>query len=201
MATMAGAAMIAGDVALLHAINGLAGRLPWLDRLAELLVNEYFVPAALGLCLLGLWFSGTTTAERRQRQWLVLAAVAALIVANGIVALSNHFYYRPRPFTVEELTLLFYRPSDSSFPSNPAALAFSVALPVWVASRQVGALACTLAILYSFVRIYVGVHYPSDVLGGALVGLGSAWLVLWARGLLQPIFSPIIRLVAWAGLA
>lgn len=96
MAALAGT-MMEWDVALLHAINGPAGKFPWLDRLASLLVNEYFVPAALGLCLLSLWFSGATATQRRGRQVLVLAAIASLLVANGVVALNNGLYFRPRP--------------------------------------------------------------------------------------------------------
>jgi len=166
-----------------------------------LLVNEYFVPAVLALCLLGLWFAGGCREERERNQRLVLCAVMALLVANAVVTVSNAFYYRPRPFVTEAVNLLFYRPTDSSFPSNPTAVGFSLALPIWLANRRVGYFALAMASLFGLSRVYVGVHFPTDILGGMVVGVFSALVVVAAKPSLDPIFSWVIYLGRWFHLA
>src|ERR1019366_3516273 len=64
----------------------------------------------------------------------------------------------------------------SSFPSDHAAVAFCLAAGLWMVSRRLGALAITYAALSNLPRIYCGYHYPTDILVGALLGTGFAFL-------------------------
>ena len=182
------------DYALFQFVNGLADHCPFLDRLAQLLVNDYFLPTLMSLLLLALWFSGFTDEERERNQLAVLRAVISLLLANALLKMCNLVYFRPRPFAHHDVNLLFYHPSDSSLPSNPAAVGFALAVAVWLHNRWAGNLLFVLATLFAISRVYCGVHYPLDVITG--VGLGSlaAYLVVRKMRLLDPLLGTVIRL-------
>jgi undecaprenyl-diphosphatase len=177
------------DISLFELINGLAGRWLLLDVTMRLIVNDYFVPTTMALMLLALWLSGVKTNQRA-----VIQAVLAQGLSNAIVKACNLVYFRPRPFADPNLAvnLLFYRPSDSSFPSNPAAVGFAFATAVWLYNRRLGALMLALASLFALARVYCGVTYPVDALTGALIGGGVVYIVWRAKALVFPIGDFII---------
>ena len=159
----------------------------------RLLVNDYFVPTTLFLLLVYLWFEGTTMTDRELNQRAVIRVIAAFLVANAIVKACNLVYFRPRPFSTQEVHLLFYHPSDSSWPSNPAAVGFTFAAVIWQRNRNLGAVMGLLASLSAMARVYCGVHYPLDVVSGALVGVFAAYLATRAERLLGPLSTLIIE--------
>jgi undecaprenyl-diphosphatase len=181
------------DFQLFQLINNLAGRNAFVDGLARLLVNEYFLTTVMALILVAFWFEGQDRDERRRNQRALLRAIVALFVANIVLKLINLVYFRPRPFDTHEVNLLFYRPWDSSFPSNPATVGFSIAVAMWLHNRRLGALLLGLATLFGLSRIYCGVHYPSDVIAGALLGGLSAYVVVRKGGFIDPAINLIIR--------
>ncbi len=189
------------DQALFQLVNGLAGHVPLLDGGMRLLVNDYFVPTTLFLLLVYLWFEGTTMADRELNQRAVIRVIAAFLVVNALVKACNLLYFRPRPFSTQEVRLLFYRPSDSSLPSNPAAVGFTFAAVIWQRNRNLGAVMGLLASLFAMARVYCGVHYPLDVVSGALVGVFAAYLTARAERLLSPLSTPIIELIRRLNLA
>ena len=84
---------------------------------------------------------------------------------------------------------LFVAPThDASFPSDHATAGFAIAVSIVLRSRRIGCLALAMALIMSVGRVAVGVHYPSDVLAGALLGSAAA-LLLW----LPPIRGPLHR--------
>ncbi len=180
------------DYFLFRAINGLAGHWPWLDGLMRLLVNEYFIPTTMALLLVIMWFWGKDESERVRYQHTVILTALSLITANIILKGINLLYFRPRPFDTHEVNLLFYKPWDSSFPSNPATTGFSVAVAVALHDPIWGIPFLVLASLFSFSRIFCGVHYPSDVLAGALLGSVTAWLY-WRYSSRLERFTSLIR--------
>jgi undecaprenyl-diphosphatase len=181
------------DWTLLKLLNGLAGRSPVFDGLVRLLVNDYALTTALVVVPFGLWFSGATAQERERNQRGALAAAASMFVANLFVKALNLVYYRPRPFASHELNLLFYHPSDSSFPSNPASVGFCIATAVWLFNRTAGWVLYALASLLGLARLISGVHYPSDILGGAVIGTVCAYLVVRKLGFLTGLWTAVIR--------
>jgi undecaprenyl-diphosphatase len=183
---------MAVDVALLNLINGFAGRVPLLDQVMRLLVNDYLVPTILCLLAGALWFSGEDKKARQSYQRTVLFIVVAVLLANALVKACNLIYFRPRPFSVQEVNLLFYRPSDSSLPSNAAAVGFAFAGVGWQLRRRLGVVMGILAGLWGLARIYCGVHYPLDILAGGLTGVLSAYLVGRSQRLLRPFTSAAI---------
>jgi len=189
------------DQALFQLVNGLAGRVPLLDGGMRLLVNDYFVPTTLFLLLIYFWFEGRTMVDRELNQRAVIQVIVALLVANVIVKACNLVYFRPRPFSTQEVHLLFYRPSDSSLPSNPAAVGFTFAAVIWQRNRNLGAVMGLLASLFAMARVYCGVHYPLDVVSGALVGVFAAHLTTRAYRVLSPLSTLIIELARRLNLA
>ena len=185
--------MMSFDIQLFRLINNLAGHSALLDGLMRLLVNEYFLTTIMSLILVVFWFEGQDRDQRERNQRAILQALIALFVANVILKLCNLRYFRPRPFVDHEVNLLFYKPWDSSFPSNPATVGFSVAAALWLYNRRLGALLLVLATLFGLSRIYCGVHYPSDVIAGALLGALSAYLVVRKGGFIDSLISLIIR--------
>ena len=175
-------------------LNQWAGRYQPLDSFTELVVSDYFIPVILALTLLGLWFSGKDVLSHRRNQRAVVIAIVALGFANLVVLLMNDYYFRPRPFSENELTLLFYRPTDSSFPANPAALSFALAFAVWQSWRPVGTLLLFLAVLWGLSRVYAGVFYPSDVVAGAFIGIAIAYLVTFGLQWLEPLPTLVVRI-------
>lgn len=127
--------------------------------------------------------------------WLVLALVLALhkatrqqgilvtssiLFCGGIAEILKHLVMRPRPFlTHPELLPLGHLPHSFSFPSGHTVCAFAAAFIFWRTCRSYYRyLALCLAIIMAFSRLYVGVHYPSDVLGGIVIAtLGAS--VIW----------------------
>jgi len=181
------------DLQLFRLINNLAGHNALLDDLMRLLVNEYFLTTIMSLILIIFWFEGQDGDQRERNQRAILQALIALFVANIILKLCNLRYFRPRPFVGHEVNMLFYRPTDSSFPSNPATVGFSVAAALWLYNRRLGTLLLVLATLFGLSRIYCGVHYPLDVIAGALLGALSAYLVVRKGGFIDSLISLIIR--------
>ncbi len=197
------------DRALFRWINGLAGHFPLLDRIVIGIASDYFIIVVMCLVLVVMWFGTRDQERRRDNQLAVIAAMSSLGLAAAMVALINLFFVnnnvlagtalanlfnRQRPFEVEPgATLLFYRPTDPSFPSNMAAVVFGLAIAVWLKNRKAGSVLLGMACLAGFARVYVGIHYPGDILGGAFIGLMGAALAFALIKLLWP----VKRLLFW----
>lgn len=103
---------------------------------------------------------------------LMLAIVFASLLANYVV---KPLVSRERPFvTTPEILVIGSRPGDASFPSGHTANAFAGASVLARRLRAQRLLWWALAALIAYSRIYLGVHYPLDVLGGALLGVVCA---------------------------
>ena len=122
--------------------------------------------------------------------WLVAGAVLLAVVATAILGMFvlKPLFGRARPFVAYEFAgLLIPPPSGDSFPSNHSMVSFAAAAALCclpgkgrgVLALKVSAVA--VACLIAFSRLYLYVHYPSDILAGAVigiaVGIGSVWLV------------------------
>ncbi|MDP6102820.1 MAG: phosphatase PAP2 family protein [Dehalococcoidia bacterium] len=176
-------------------INGWVGTSLIFDRLVQWVVSDYLIPVVFSVVLLGLWFGWADQAMREQHQRGVMLAGIGVGIANGMVKISNVLYFRPRPFDLIDVELLFYPPTDSSFPANPIAITVSMATGVWMANRRMGAIMYMIAFAYGFSRVYSGVFYPLDVLGGALIGVSSVYLVYFVLKRIEPVPTLCLRLV------
>jgi undecaprenyl-diphosphatase len=83
---------------------------------------------------------------------------------------------RPRPFEVMDLAILIRRPDDFSFPSGHTSASFAAATAIFLHYRSFGAPLLVLAFCISLSRLYLLVHFPSDIIAGILLGIISACL-------------------------
>ena len=185
--------MARADEVIFLRINGLVGAFPPLDRLVQWLVSDYLVTTILGLVLMVLWFAGRDSETRLRYQVGVLVALTGMALASWAVFISNEVYFRDRPFVHLDVSLLFYRPTDSSMPSNSAAAFFGLAAAVWGFNRPVGTALLVVAGVHAFLRVYAGVHFPTDVVVGALIGLAAAFAAYRLRDFLGPVPSLVVK--------
>lgn len=158
-------------------INERVGLYIWLDNMASLIVSDYLIPVSFSLLLLSLWMGWKDDNMRYRNQLGVLLSIFGVITANAIVKLMNLIFFRPRPFDALDVNLLFYMPTDSSFPSNPTAVAFALATGLFNINKTLGTLMYLLSILYGFSRVYAGVCYPTDIIAGMSIGILSVFAV------------------------
>ena len=108
----------------------------------------------------------------------VLSLIFGVIVTN---LLLKNIVARPRPFAeIEALIPLIAKPTDFSFPSGHTTASFAVALVMLrMLPKKIGIPAVVLSALVAFSRLYLGVHYPTDVLTGFVVALVGSSLAVW----------------------
>ncbi|WP_455360602.1 phosphatase PAP2 family protein [Streptomyces sp. SYSU K21746] len=186
------------DVSLLYDINGLTADAPrWFDRMMAF-TGEYGILLALVLLVIWCWWS----VRRREGETQAVASVAGLIwapLAAGLAVLVNipirGFVERPRPFVSHRgLEVLASGKTDFSFVSDHATLAMAMGVGLFVAHRKFGLAGIALAVLEGFCRVYMGVHYPTDVIGGFALGTAVALLLApLALALLTPVVSAVAR--------
>jgi undecaprenyl-diphosphatase len=190
------------DSALFHLVNNLAGASPILDAFVSFLVNDYALPALFAFIVGALWFAGADRAQHERNQRGVLYTLLGLLIANVIVKACWMLFFRPRPFAMEDgVKLLFYRPSVSSFPSEPVATLTALAFGVFLFQPRLGSLMLGLTFAFAFGRVMAGVHYPSDVIVGVLIGVLAVYLPYRNLGVLDPLYGHLIRLANRFGLA
>ena len=148
----------------------------------EALVSDYLTPVLLSLVLLGLWFTGSNDTQRYQNQIITLIGGIAVGFANAQIMIINMFVNRDRPFVDHEINLHFYPPTDPSFPANAAGVGFAIATAVFLRHRRLGGVLYVVSAIWGVARVYAGVHYPTDIVAGAVVGVIGALL---AAGLVR----------------
>jgi undecaprenyl-diphosphatase len=192
------------DSELFLFINGLAGKVPIIDGFFRGISNDYFTVISCCLILIWLWFGTRDATRRHLNQKVVLTTAISIGLASLLVWICNQFYFRARPFAElppGSVHLLFYKPTDSSFPSNLAAVVFAIAVPVIVKNKSFGAVLLAMAVLSSFGRIYIGIHYPLDVLGGAAIGILGALMAYGVCWLIAPLVNFLMNLLLKLNLA
>ena len=108
----------------------------------------------------------------RSRPWLWAQVGVAILVAEGVSRVLKHWVGRARPQVASsEPEPLVDLPSSDSFPSGHATIGFACATVLALAVPRLRVPLYVLAALIAFSRVYVGVHYPFDVLAGAVLGL------------------------------
>jgi membrane-associated phospholipid phosphatase len=155
------------DWTLFEETNDLAQRTGWAHGLAA----DY---AKYGIVVFaGLLLAGLVVARRRgprtlaRSLWAGGAALVALLVNQPI----GRALHRPRPYlTHPHVELLVARTRDQSFPSDHAVVVGAVAVGLLAVAWQLGVAAAVLAVGMAFARVYVGAHYPGDVVAGLLLG-------------------------------
>jgi membrane-associated phospholipid phosphatase len=176
------------DDQLFFAINSFARRTPGLHA-------PFLAYAKYGLALFVLLLlAGVLIARRDQARVLAAsgwACVATLLVV-GLNQPVGHLFAEARPYaTHPQILRLADVTTDFSFPSDHAVMGGAVATGLLLVNRRLGLLAALAAALMAFARVYIGAHYPWDVLGGLILG-GAVVLLGWL--LLR---HPLTNLTTW----
>jgi len=110
----------------------------------------------------------------------LIKIIVSASLAYSISILIGFLFFRQRPFNVLGIdAIIGTNHLDKSFPSSHAAVAFSIAGILFLEYKKSASIFFALAILISLGRSLAGVHYLGDIIGGAVVGLVSAWIIYY----------------------
>jgi len=160
------------DFSLYKTINGLSGG-SFADGLFKALNTDLPVVLAGLVALTFLIPWSRRCRERRSGAVLATASAGLALLLNQPIA---HLVDRARPYIAhpQSAHLLVSRSPDLSFPSDHATGAFALAFAIWLYDRTLGSVLLVIAAILAFGRVYVGAHYPGDVVAGALIGMAVA---------------------------
>lgn len=152
-------------------INDLGKQFPALNP-AFYVIAEYMV-YVLALSALLYWF--TRTNENRM---MVVCATSTFVLAELFGKVAGLLHFNQQPFAeLPNVNQLVEKAVNNSFPSDHTILFFSFCMSYWLFKKKGGFLWMLLAVCVGISRIWVGVHYPADVIVGALISIGSALTV------------------------
>jgi len=157
---------------LFQIINSWTGQNIYLDSLAIFFARyfEYILVFCLLLFLI----------KNSKKYWLMIwqAILAGVISRFVFTEIIRWLWPVNRPFIENQVNLCFNYPNQPSFPSGHAAFYFALAAVVYFYNKKAGILFFLSAFLISFSRVFCGIHWPLDILAGALLGLFTAWLII-----------------------
>jgi undecaprenyl-diphosphatase len=166
-------------------IHQFAGRSAFLDDVA-IFFAEYLPYLMVAAFLLLAYYQ----AGWKRKIYLFCEGAIAIMLSRGLITETiRFFYHHPRPFSFYNFTPLVQE-QGWSFPSGHMAWFFALSLTIWYANRSWGWWFFALSTVMGVARVYVGVHWPLDIVGGMAVGLLSAWLV---HALLKSIRTALYR--------
>lgn len=175
-----------------RAVNQLAGNSRLIDYLMITISKKArYVYLVL---LIFMWF------RNHQYKKVTSYAVISLMNAYVLTFFIKIFNYSPRPFLKHSVHLLPPIPSkrNASFPSKHTTMAFAVATSVLFYQRSIGFLMWILAMLSGFSRIWMGHHYPSDILGSAILGSVIASVVNMTKSVFNPIVNRVLGVCSFS---
>jgi membrane-associated phospholipid phosphatase len=201
--------MYAFDHAIVSFLNQFAQRWPTFDQVVVFFTNSDLMKG--GVVIAAIWWAwfcpkGET---KTNRSYLLSALLGALIALFFARVLAHALPIRVRP--ILDSTLHFRLPAGSpqqsnwtiwsSFPSDHAALFCALLTGVWLVSRRAGMI--LLAYIGTFIclpRIYIGIHYPTDILAGAALGVLVVFLCSWRK--VREIWTPTVLswIERWPGM-
>ena len=151
------------------AINLLSGRCSPIDLLMIFLSKK--IRYVFIFVLIFMWF--------RNDYYKKVSCNA--VMSSGITLLIHTlvklFYFKPRPFVKRRVGILIPSKVDSTFPSKHTLLAFAISTSIFLYDRVLGSIMLVLSVLTGFSRIWVGHHYPSDIIGSAFIGTMTSIIV------------------------
>ncbi len=152
-------------------LNDLAGHNVWLDK--------FMVFAADKMGYLLILFVLVLFWKKSYFKKVAFVSLGSALAARFLfVGLVRYFFYSPRPFLVlENVHRLMNHELESSFPSGHASFYFALAMGVYFCNKKAGLIYLILAGLMGLARIFVSVHWPLDILGGAGLGIFTAYIM------------------------
>lgn len=154
------------DLYIFNLINNLAGKWVWLDKLTVFLAiySEYVL-----LFILAVFFA----LKLKERWQMILSALISAFVSRFVIcSLIRTLWFRPRPFVFNNVNLLIdYNSKEASFPSGHASFYFALSTVLFLHNKKLGIFSYIFTIFMTLSRVFIGIHWPSDILFGALLGI------------------------------
>ncbi|OTY13832.1 MULTISPECIES: undecaprenyl-diphosphatase [Bacillus cereus group] len=175
-------------------INNFAGSSKLLDTLMIAITNSAAYVAILFMLI--LWFNNGKKENAIRKQYTVLYTTLSVSIALLVNVLIHAVYYHPRPFITHHVNQLVPHAADSSFVSDHSVLVFSIAFVFILRGEKLKYIALIWAILVGASRMYVGVHYPLDILGAAFLTFITSELVMQSARIFEPLASFIFKMYA-----
>lgn len=170
-----------------HWLNQFAGHHPIIDAIMSFLA-QYSLEMYVFL-FLAAWFALPKHDSERRHVLVVMGFSGVLALMFNVII--SHLWFRPRPFVTlakGTYTQLIPHSLDASFPSDHTSGSFGFAAASWEkTNRWISGLYTSLAVLVPIARVYTGVHWPTDVLAGIIIGIVSS-RILWV---LNPLLKPL----------
>ena len=174
------------DAAIVNLLNSFAQNFWVLDKFIVFLTNNTLIKGGMLAALLWwAWFlKPNNNYIKRKSVISILVAVLFSMTVTRILAFILPFRYRPMHHPELNFTLPFGMDQTllegwSSFPSDHAGLYFTIAFGLFFISKKVGIISIVYTSIFIMIpRIYVGYHYPTDLIAGAIIGLFSAYLAI-----------------------
>jgi len=162
------------DLYLFNLLNQFAGKWPWLDYFG------IFCADYLGYVL--LFVLAVFLAVNFKKHWKMVAEalVTAVFAKFALAEIIRIIWFRTRPFVVENFVPLIIQSSDeASFPSGHATFYFALSTIVYFYNKKLGIIFFAACFFIAVARVFVGVHWPSDVLAGAILGILTGYILNW----------------------
>ena len=165
------------DVKLLYFFNKFAGKSQISDVLT-IFFATYLKYILLIIFFILLYFA---VYSKRDKLYIFWTTIISIIVARGVLTeIIRFLYHRPRPFIeFPVIKLIAKNNMEGSFPSGHSAFLFAMATAIYFYNKKWGIWFFVATILINISRIVAGVHYPSDILGGMVVGIFTGCIVFY----------------------
>lgn len=150
------------DKKMFWGINQAVGKKPLLDKL--MIVSSNKVRYVYAIILLYLWMKDGL--DRKATNNAILSVIASILIRFIV----NLLYYKPRPFIKYRVNILIPSKVDTSYLSKHTLLVFAVSTSIYLYKKTLGLFSYSLACLTGLSRIWVGHHYPSDILRSSILG-------------------------------
>ena len=163
------------DTQLFYLLNGLAGKSQFFDSIVVFLSDDFrYVLAALFI----IFIVFSQYSKFGKFQIIAVTTLSGGISYFGVTKLIRFLYHKPRPFLDHAVNQLLTN-DNWSFPSGHATFFFAVATAIYLYNKKWGIFFFISAILMTTSRVIAGIHYPSDIIGGALIGAVIAYTVFY----------------------
>jgi undecaprenyl-diphosphatase len=152
-----------------------------------------------------LWFFSRPGGDRK---WKLAcgSGFASAALAYAVAFVIHHAWSRPRPYASHHISHPWSNTTDASFPSDHATVSFAIAFAILAFDTAAGVIFLVIAAIIAVGRLFIGAHYPSDVLAGLVIGLIAAgvvvrllprfvsWVVAHVERVSDPLLRPLWRL-------
>ena len=192
--------MNAFDSTIIHFVNGFAQTSKPFDALTVFIADDSFIKGGVIVSILWFFWFQKTSKRTFNRERIIVSIISSLVAIVVARVLASSLPFRLRPLLNTDLN--FVKPFGttaasletwSSFPSDHAVMFFSLATGIFLISKKIGILTYLyVLVIICFPRVYLGYHYPTDILTGAIIGV-LITLIVSTNTISQPIIQKVFQ--------